>query len=292
VKLGATLVLQDATLPADIADTLEKEAIPVMAGVPPIWLQMIGLFEARRFPKLRLVTNSGGAMPVEIVRRYRAAGPSVQVFLMYGLTEAFRSTYLPPDQVDVRPASMGKAIPECTMFVVGPEGQVCGPDEPGELVHRGPTVAIEYWRDEKATAEKFKPDVFPGAAPGARVVYSGDLVKMDAEGYLYFLGRRDSMLKSFGFRISPEEVEEILYKSGTVKEAIVHGVPDPVAGVVLVAHCVPADAGAFSTDLLVRWCSKEMPSYMVPRKIKVWDAFPRTSSGKIDRKLVAQSADG
>jgi acyl-coenzyme A synthetase/AMP-(fatty) acid ligase len=145
-------------------------------------------------------------------------------------------------------------------------------------------VALGYWRDPETTARIYRPDTLPGAAPGAKVVYSGDLVRRDAEGYLYFVGRRDHMIKTQGYRVSPEEVEETILASGLLDEAGVVGRPDAQSGAVVIAHVIPKDKSGFDPGTLLRFCQKEMPGYMVPREIRVRDSLPRTASGKIDRK--------
>jgi acyl-CoA synthetase (AMP-forming)/AMP-acid ligase II len=237
-------------------------------------------------PALRYITNTGGTFPAELVRRYRATFPHVRVFLMYGLSEAFRSTFLPPEEVDRRPESIGKAIPRCDVLVLDEDGKECPPGVPGELVHRGPTVALRYHDDPDETARRFRPD--PTAPDAAhRVVYSGDLVRRDAEGFLYFLGRRDQLIKSLGHRMSPDEVEEATFASGLVSEVVAKGVPDPVAGQVVELHVVPRDPATFTRAALAAFCRREMPGYMLPRAIHVHAAFPRTASGKIDRTQVA-----
>lgn len=290
VYSGARVILQRSTLPADVCRTLERREITGFAGVPPLWVQLAAPdtspFFRLRFPKLRYLTNSGGVFPVELVRRYSEQLPGASIFLMYGLTEAFRSTYLPPDQLDARPSSMGRAIPETEVMVVNDAGELCGSDEVGELVHRGPTVAKGYWRDPEASAAVFRSDTLPGGNPEQYVVYSGDLVRRDAEGFLYFMGRRDQMIKSQGYRISPEEVEEIVFESGLVREVVAKGEADDAAGQVVVLHCVAADPARFSEAALLEHCNREMPRYMVPQRIAIHADLPRTASGKVDRKAV------
>jgi acyl-CoA ligase (AMP-forming) (exosortase A-associated) len=286
VATRATIVLQRSGLPAEICRTMERERITVLAGVPPLWIQLlsdVSPLARTSLPSWRLMTNSGGAFPPDLVREYRATFPHVEVVLMYGLSEAFRSTYLPPAEVDRRPTSMGRAIPECEILVLDSEGRRCAPGEVGELVHRGPTVSAGYWNDPETTARIFRPD--PEIA-GATVVHSGDLVRTDDEGFLYFVGRRDELIKSQGYRISPTEVEEVAYESGLVREAVAAGEPDPLAGQVVVLHVVPMDPATFDPEALLGYCRDEMPRYMVPRRIEVAEAFPRTATGKIDRKLV------
>ncbi len=289
VEVGATLVLLRSHLPADICRALETHAITGLAGVPPLWIQLMqgrSPLPSLALPHLRYITNTGGVFPSDLVARYRAAFPHVRVFLMYGLSEAFRSTYLPPEEVDRRPTSMGRAIPRTDILVLDDDGRECAPGAVGELVHRGPTVALGYHDDPEATARAFRPDPF---APDAshRVVYSGDLVRRDEEGFLYFVGRRDQLIKSLGHRLSPDEVEQAVLASGLVAEVVAKGVADEVAGQVIALHVVPRDAQAFTTAALAAWCRREMPGYMLPRAIHVHDGFPRTASGKVDRTQVA-----
>jgi|SRR5690349_11213473 len=251
-------------------------------------MERASLVQGLALPHLRYITNSGGVFPAPLVRRYRECWPHVRIFLMYGLSEAFRSTYLPPEELDAHPDSMGRAIPECEVLVLGEGDRPVAPGEPreiGELVHRGPTVALGYWGDAAATARVFRPDPLDPAAR-RKVVYSGDLVRRDADGLLYFVGRRDQLIKSYGFRVSPDEVEELIHASRLVAEVAVKSRPDPVAGAAIVAHVVPADPAVFETRALLEYCRARMPAYMVPKAIEVHEALPRTSSGKVDRKAL------
>jgi amino acid adenylation domain-containing protein len=287
VDRGATLVLQRSPLAADICRALESFEITGLAGVPPLWAQLMergSPLPTMSLPKLRYITNSGGVFPKALLARYREVLKGTDVFLMYGLTEAFRSTYLPPAELDRRPDSMGKAIPETEIHVVGDDHRPCAPGEVGELVHAGPTVSLGYWNDEAATAERFRPHPFDPSRE--RVVYSGDLVRSDEEGYLYFVSRRDQMLKCFGFRVSPEDVEEQIHASGLVQEIAIKGRPDDIAGTALVAHVVPSDPATFQASALLELCRARMPHYMVPVEVVVHASLPRTSSGKLDRKNV------
>ena len=284
-RLGATLVLQRSTFPADVCRTLAERRVTVMAAVPPLWIQLMGPqspLAEMELPALRLMTNSGGRLPAQVVQRYRDRFPHVEVVLMYGLSEAFRSTYLPASEVDRRPESIGRAIPETEILVHDAAGRACAPDEVGELVHRGPTVALGYWRDAEATAARFRPDPRGGAG---RVVHSGDLVRRDAEGFLFFVGRGDQMIKTQGFRVSAEEVEGHLLASELVAEVAVTTEPDPVAGAALVAHVVATERA--DERALRAWCRRELPGYMVPKRFELHAALPRTASGKLDRQALA-----
>lgn len=290
ISAGATLVLHRSPMPADICRALVEHEITACAGVPPMWIQLMSgasPFRKMTFPRLRYITNSGGRFPVALLRQYREHLPAVRIYLMYGLSEAFRSTFLDPDEIDRRPDSMGREIPETEILVLDPDGNPCPPDGIGELVHDGPTVAIGYWNDPETTARVFRTVALPGRAAPVRVVFSGDLVRRDRDGFFYFVGRRDHLIKSQGFRISPEEVEEIILSSGLVDEVAVRGRADEVSGQVVIAHVV-AKAGV--TDMLSRLetvCRQEMPGYMQPRQILLRESLPRTASGKIDRRSLA-----
>jgi acyl-CoA synthetase (AMP-forming)/AMP-acid ligase II len=238
------------------------------------------------------VTNTGGAMPVATTRALQLRLPDTAIFLMYGLTEAFRSTYLPPDQVTKRPQSIGKAIPNAEILVVNESGKLCGPDEPGELVHRGALVALGYWNDPEKTAERFKPCPWQDSnLPVAELaVWSGDQVVRDKDGYLYFVSRKDAMIKTSGYRVSPTEIEEIAYSSGLVAGALAMGVPHPELGQTILLIITPAsgqhDHGSVSAQL-VAYCKQELPSFMQPADIIVRESMPLNQNGKIDRRALA-----
>jgi acyl-CoA synthetase (AMP-forming)/AMP-acid ligase II len=223
-------------------------------------------------------------MPLNILAKLRAAVPDTKVYLMYGLTEAFRSTYLPPDELDRRPTSMGKAIPNTEIMLVGDNGQRCGPGETGELVHRGPTVSLGYWGQPELTSRVLRPNPFlpPDLRDTERVCYSGDLVSMDEDGFLYFVGRRDNQIKSSGFRVSPTEVEEALFKAGQLRHAAVIGIPDEVLGQRIAAFVVPQEGATVDADQLLIDVSTMLPRHMVPKTVEVVGDLPKTASGKID----------
>ncbi len=292
---GACAVLMDYLLPRDVIRTVAKEKITGLAAVPPLWTQLANLEwpeEANR--TLRYMTNSGGAMPQETLSRLRNAVSSSKFYLMYGLTEAFRSTYLPPEQIDRRPDSMGKAIPNAEILIVNDNGELCSPGETGELVHRGVHVALGYWNDLERTAERFRP--LPGqnrALPQPEIaVWSGDRVRIDEEGYLYFVGRKDDMIKTSGYRVSPTEIEEIMYTDKSVEHAAALGIPHPVLGQAIVVAVSPRKGLSIDADALTSACKQHLPSFMVPLEINVFDSLPKNPNGKIDRKqLVDQFND-
>ena len=288
---GACCVLMDYLLPRDVITALDKYQITGLAAVPPLWAQLADLTWPEQIDShLRYMTNSGGKMPKAILQKLRAQTPNAQFFLMYGLTEAFRSTYLPPEQIDIRPDSMGKAIPNAEIMVVREDGSICAPHEPGELVHRGSLVSLGYWNDPAKTAERFKPA--PGQLSGLPLteiaVWSGDTVTMDEEGYLYFVGRKDDMIKTSGYRVSPSEIEEVIYASGLVKEAAAIGVEHPTLGQAVVVVVSPEDEANFQTQALIDACKTQLPNFMVPARILALSDLPRNPNGKIDRKQLCQ----
>jgi acyl-CoA ligase (AMP-forming) (exosortase A-associated) len=284
---GGTLVLMTFVFAREIVQTLLKESITGLAGVPTLWsllAQPNSMLQKHEFPHLRYITNTGGAMPQSVLAVLRQALPTMQIFLMYGLTEAFRSTYLPPEELDRRPTSIGKAIPNTEILVINNEGQLCRPGEIGELVHRGPTVSMGYWGYPELTARVLRPHPFlpPEVGNEEKVCYSGDLVKMDEDGFLYFIGRRDTLIKSSGFRISPTEVEEVLFQSGKLREAAVIGIPDEILGQAIKAFIVPREGEVIDTEDLLVFCAQKMPRHMVPKVVEVLERLPKTTSGKVD----------
>jgi amino acid adenylation domain-containing protein len=290
---GAALVVERSAVPQRIVRTLHEEAVTVLPAVPPLWLQLLGVtaFEAEPLPHLRLLTNTGGRLAATAVRRLRASQPQALLVLMYGLTEAFRSTYLAPEKVDSKPTSIGQAIPGAQILVVDEDGKPCPPGETGELVHRGPTVALGYWNDPAATKEVFRPNpAAPAGTPATeRVVFSGDLVHRDDEGDLFFVGRRDGMIKTLGYRVSPDEVVDVLYASEEVAEAVVTAEADDLRGSSIVAFVVLAPEG--SIERLQAFCAEEMPRYLQPQRIEVRSSLARTPSGKFDVRATAGSFD-
>jgi len=288
---GASCVLLDYLLPKDVINALGKYRITGLAAVPPLWAQLADLNWPESVDQhLRYMTNSGGKMPKAVLQKLRAKAPNSQFFLMYGLTEAFRSTYLPPEQIDLRPDSMGKAIPNAEIMVVREDGSPCAPHEPGELVHRGSLVSLGYWNDPAKTAERFKPA--PGQLSGLPLteiaVWSGDTVTMDDEGFLYFVGRKDDMIKTSGYRVSPSEIEEVVYASGLVKEAAAIGVEHASLGQAVVVVVSPQPDGEFDPLQLLDCCKAQLPNFMVPAKIEALNTLPRNPNGKIDRKILSQ----
>jgi acyl-coenzyme A synthetase/AMP-(fatty) acid ligase len=236
---------------------------------------------------LRRLTNSGGALTVDLVRRLRGAFPQARLFPMYGLTEAFRSTFLSPELVDSHPTSMGQAIPHAEVLVINDAGQIAADEEEGELVHTGPLVAHGYWQDAARTQERYKPAP-SGSAYGGTAVWSGDRVRRSADGLLYFVGRRDAMIKSSGNRISPQEIEDAAVASGLVAEAVALGLPDARLGqaVHLVVRAAP---GAVDPQgELPKRLRADLPNFMLPAAIHWKNTMPISPNGKLDRSGLFQ----
>jgi acyl-CoA ligase (AMP-forming) (exosortase A-associated) len=288
---GACCVLMEYLLPRDVIRIMEKQRITGLAAVPPLWIQLAQLEWPQSINEhLRYFTNSGGKMPQATLSSLRERAPNASPFLMYGLTEAFRSTYLPPDQIDNRPDSIGKAIPNAEVMVVRPDGTLCDPAEPGELIHRGSLVAMGYWNDAIKTAERFKPcpTQLEGLPLTEITVWSGDTVSMDEEGFLYFVGRHDEMIKTSGYRVSPTEVEEVIYASGLAREAVVFGIQHPTLGQAIVVAATAIEGQTLDTAKIINYCRREMASFMVPAHIAEFEALPRNPNGKIDRNRLSQ----
>jgi acyl-CoA ligase (AMP-forming) (exosortase A-associated) len=300
--VGARVVLLNYLMARDVIKAIQEHGVTGLTAVPPLYMQLAQLqWPVDAAQSLRYFANTGGRMPLETLNTLRERAPQAKPFLMYGLTEAFRSTYLPPEEVDRRPDSIGKAVPNAEVLVLREDGSPCAANEPGELVHRGPLVSLGYWNNAEQTAERFKP--LTGTAPwhpaGLRLpeyaVFSGDTVRLDAEGFLYFVGRRDEMIKTSGYRVSPTEVEEALYATGQVAECVAFGVEHDTLGhaIQIIAYC-PKRTRASGINDLIDFCRTRLPSYMVPAGIEVvTQPLPRNANGKIDRKaLVAEWLQG
>lgn len=286
---GAHAIAFDYLLPRDLVRAVRRHDVTVLAGVPPLWLQLAEAhWSEGEGASLRTLTNSGGHMPEVLVRKLRALFPQARLHLMYGLTEAFRSTSLDPALVNEHPDSVGAAIPYAEVMVVRADGSQAAPGEEGELVHAGPLVAKGYWRDPVRTAERFRP------APafsryGGTAVWSGDRVVRGKDGLIRFKGRDDAMIKVSGNRLSPTEIEEAALASGAVIEALALGVPDDKLGEAVLLVAVPK--GEEPERRLRAHLSAELPAYMQPRQVVWCDALPLSPNGKVDRaQLVDQFA--
>lgn len=280
---GASVVPLDYLAPRDVVRAVERHGVTTLAAVPPLWVQLAEAdWPNDAAASLRRLTNSGGALSTELVRRLRARFPQARLYAMYGLTEAFRSTFLDPALIDQHPTSVGTAIPHAEVLVVGADGKPVADGEEGELVHCGPLVAQGYWGDAAATAQRFRPAPATSLY-GGTAVWSGDRVRRDAAGLLYFLGRDDAMIKSAGNRISPQEIEEAALATGLVAEAVALGVPDERLGQAI--HLV-VKALRESSDIereMIDNISKILPNFMIPSRVTAVAVLPVTATGKIDR---------
>lgn len=308
VTAGGTVVIQRSAFAPDICRTLAGTHVTGLAGVPSLWTALAGTtahtapIRQLPLPALRYITNSGGPLAPATIAQIRHALPRLEIYLMYGLTEAFRSTYLDPTQVDTRPTSIGTAIPNTEILVLDDDGQPCPPGTVGQLVHRGPTVAAGYWNDPDSTAAVFRPHPHPPAgAPGTdpvssratspatnvgeTVVYSGDYVRTDTDGYLYYVGRRDELFKSRGIRVTTTEIETEIRGSGMVTDAVVVAFttdgPDPHLAAAVVLTTPAATIGDLDT-----YCRRELPPHMQLHELVEMETMPLTTTGKTDRASV------
>jgi acyl-CoA ligase (AMP-forming) (exosortase A-associated) len=279
----------DYLTPRDVVRAVGKLDITTLAGVPPLWIQLAEIeWPAESAATLRRLTNTGGRMSVPLVRRLRALFPRARLFSMYGLTEAFRSTFLDPDLIDTHPESIGKAIPFAEVMVVRRDGTLAADHEPGELVHAGPLVGQGYWQDFERTAQRFRPA--PAASVyGGTSVWSGDTVVRDADGLLRFVGRDDEMIKSSGNRISPTEIEEAAVASGAAAEAVALGIADERLGQVILLYARPS--GESADERLADWFKRNMPGFMQPARVIWRDELPRNANGKLDRAALKAEAE-
>jgi len=288
---GACVILHDYLLARDVVRLIERESVTGLTAVPPMWIQL----SEQQWPdgaaeSLRYFANTGGKMPRDTLAKLRRIFGNAQPFLMYGLTESFRSTYLPPSEVEQRPDSMGKAIPNVEVMVVRPDGRPCGAGEVGELVHRGPLVSLGYWNDPARTAERFKPaPMQPAGIPNPEIaVWSGDSVKMDEDGYLYFVGRKSEMIKTSGYRVSPTEIEEVAFDTGLVAEVAALGIQHGKLEQAIVLVAQPVESGKSNTESLLEAMRPNVPGYMMPTDVIWRDGLPHNANGKLDRKALAE----
>jgi acyl-CoA ligase (AMP-forming) (exosortase A-associated) len=283
---GAAVAPLDYLTPRDVVKAVARHRVTTLAGVPPLWVQLVETdWPAETAAQLKRLTNSGGALTPSLIAAMAATFPNADIYPMYGLTEAFRSTYLEPKFVADHPTSMGRAIPHAEILVCRSDGTITADEEPGELVHCGPLVAKGYWRDAERTAERFRPAP-RGSNYGGMAVWSGDTVRRDANHLLYFVGRDDAMIKTAGNRVSPTEVEDVAVASGLIYEAVAFGVPDARLGaaIILIVHgkgAVADEAG------LAAYLRQNLPNFMQPQAVEWRDALPRNPNGKLDRVAIA-----
>ncbi|MBL8907212.1 MAG: AMP-binding protein [Rhizobiales bacterium] len=289
VKLGATLVLEKSfAFPQAIFDLMRKEKVtglPLVPTMAALILQMKDLAPGS-FPSLRYITNTAAALPPAHIARLRELFPGVRLYSMYGLTECKRCTYLPPEQLDRRSDSVGIAIPNTEAYIVDDDGKRVKPGEIGELVIRGPHVMQGYWEDEVATARALR----PGYNPWEKVLHTGDLFRCDEEGFLYFVGRKDDIIKTRGEKVAPKEVEAVLHACPGIAEAVVVGVADPILGQAIRAIVVASDPTLGEREV-IRHCAQNLEDFMVPKAVEFRQSLPKTDTGKISRRLAAASLE-
>ncbi|GIV76521.1 AMP-binding protein [Litorilinea aerophila] len=287
-KFGGRLVLERSfAYPAQVLKQMEAEAVTGLPGVPTLFAMLLQMdLSPYDLRSLRYITNTAAALPVSHIAAIREKFPWATLYSMYGLTETKRTLYLPPEQLDIRPDSVGIPIPGTEVWIEDEEGNRLGPNQVGELVIRGGHVMRGYWENPEATAARYR----PGPLPGERVCYSGDLFRMDEEGYFYFVGRKDDIIKSRGEKVAPKEIENVLYKLPGVVEAAVIGVEDPVLGQAIKAFVVcretPGNGRLTERDVL-RHCRAHLEDYMMPKYVEFCDELPKTSSGKIKKTGLA-----
>ena len=283
ILFGGTVVLEKSFL--YIHEILQKIQTCQVTGfpiVPTIVAMLLNMQDLGKydFSSLRYITNTGAAFPVSHIKRLREMFPDINIYSMFGLTECKRVCYLPPEQIDIRPDSVGKAMPNCATSILDPDDRPITPGQIGELVIEGPNVMAGYWRDPELTAKTYRTD----PETGTRRLYSGDYFKEDSEGYLYFLGRKDDMIKTRGERVSPKEIENSLSQMPAVAEIAVIGVPDETLGQAPKAFIVKDRTGTITETDVMKYAAANMESFMVPKYVEFLDSLPKTPNGKIDKK--------
>jgi acyl-CoA synthetase (AMP-forming)/AMP-acid ligase II len=281
-KFGGTVVLEKSfTYPYEIIKQMVKEKVTGFPGVPTIFVILLQLEDLEKFDlsSLRYITNTAASLPVTHILRLREIFPQARLYSMYGLTECKRVSYLPPEELERRPGSVGKGMPNEEVWIVDEMGNRVGPGIVGELVVRGSNVMKGYWGDQEATNRALK----PGIIPGEKVLYTGDLFKMDEDGYLYFVGRKDDMIKSKGERVSPKEVENAIYGMEGVAEVAVIPVPDDILGQAIKAYVVPKNGYVMNEKDLFLHCKKTLEEFTIPKYFEFRNSLPKNASGKIDK---------
>ena len=286
-KLGGTLVLHDSfAFPKIVLEMLIREGVTGFPIVPTVSAMLLQIDISKySFPKLRYITNTAAALPVEHIRKLRSLFPQVKLYSMYGLTECKRVSYLPPEQIDIRPTSVGRGMPNEEVFIVDESGNRVGPGVVGELVIRGANVMKGYWELPAETDRCLK----PGPLPEERVLYSGDLFRADGDGYLYFVGRKDDIIKTRGEKVSPREVEDAIYALDGVEEVAVIGVPDAILGSAIKAVLTLRPGAQITRQDVLRHCSTRLEDFMMPKIVEFQESLPKTESGKISKRMIADA---
>lgn len=289
IRLGATLVLERSfAFPQALFEVMRRERVTGFPLVPTMAAMLLRMkdLEPGFLPDVRYLTNTAAALPAEHIAQLRALFPGARLFSMYGLTECKRCTYLPPEELDTRPGSVGIAIPNTEAFVVDADGQCVPPGETGELVIRGPHVMQGYWRNPQATEAMLR----PGPHPWEKVLYTGDLFRTDEDGFLYFVARKDDIIKTRGEKVAPKEVEAVLHACPGIVEAVVAGVPDPVLGQAVAAMVVRSSPELSAREVMAH-CTRHLEDFMVPKLVVFRDELPRVDAGKVSRRLAARELE-
>jgi len=283
-RAGATVVLERSwAYPRVVIDTIVREHVTGFPLVPTIATLLLQQnLQAHGFPYLRYITSAAAALSTSKIQRLRAAFPGVKLYSMYGLTECQRVSYLPPDRIDAHPGSVGIPIPGSEAFVVDEQGQRAAPGAVGELVVRGPHVMKGYWNRPEATAKV----LCPGPAPGEATLYTGDLFTADEAGFLYFVDRKDDMIKTRGEKVAPRQVEEVISRLPEVAEVAVYGVPDEVFGEAVAAVVTLTQGASLTGEGIQRYCLEHLEAFMVPKIVDFRDAMPTTMTGKVSRRAL------
>ena len=287
VRAGATLVLERSfTYPAQVFKRMHDEAVTSFASVPTVYAMMLAqdTKQPLRFPSVRLLTNAAAALPVDFIPGLRRLFPNAGLYKMYGQTECIRSAYLEPSRAEVKPESVGRAIPGTELLLLGEDRRPVATGEVGTLYVRGPHVMRGYWNQPEKTAEVLA----PGPIPGEFLLKSGDLFRQDEDGDCYFVSRGDEIIKSRGEKVSPTEVENVLYSLPAVREAVVAGFPDPLLGEAVCSFVTPREGEKLSVQQIKRACSERLENYMVPKHVLLVAELPRTENGKLSRKLILE----
>jgi amino acid adenylation domain-containing protein len=287
-KIGGTVVLEQSfAYPHPVIETIIREKVTGLPIVPTLSAVLLQLdLSPYKFPDLRYISNTAAALPTHHITRLRALFPNVRIYSMYGLTECKRVSYLPPDQIDIRPTSVGRGMPNEEVYIVDEKGQRLPAGAVGELVVRGSNVMKGYWELPRETEERLK----PGPFPGEKVLYTGDLFRMDEEGYLYFIGRKDDIIKTRGEKVSPKEVEDVLYSLPGIAEAAVVGLPDELLGQSIRAVVTLRDGTRLTEQDVLRHCAERLENFMVPQSVVFAASMPKTGSGKINKRMIARAS--
>ena len=289
ILFGGKLILETSFMfPLKILQAIEDENVTGFPIVPTIVALLLKMKELERYKlnSLRYISNTGAAFPIPHIQKFNKLFPHVKIFSMYGLTECKRISYLPSDQIQKRPGSVGKAIPNCEVFILDENGNEVQQGEIGELAVRGSNVMRGYWNSPELTQKVYK----PGKIQGETLLFTGDLFRQDEDGFLYFLGRKDDMIKSKGERISPKEIENKLCEIPGVAEAAVIGVPDEILGQAIKAFIVKKESNSIDQNYILQFCLRNMESFMVPKFVEFISELPKSPNGKVDKKILKSEA--